>query len=124
MASSWCWPTRPSRCGAEEEKEGTDGCPRDVDPAAAVACCPLQSPASSRSSCCRTASLPPRACLGVQVLLALKRSNLIKKIKEENVHVNMADAGALQAVQAVQTVSLLLPPFLACCILLHAVEPG
>ncbi|KAL4428322.1 hypothetical protein ABPG75_002411 [Micractinium tetrahymenae] len=27
-----------------------------------------------------------------QVLLALKRSNLVKKIKEDNVHVNMADA--------------------------------
>ena len=38
----------------------------------------------------------------MQVLLALKRSNLIKKIKEENVHVNMADAGACGAVQTVR----------------------
>jgi hypothetical protein len=60
----------------------------------------------------------------VQVLLALKRSNLIKKIKEENVHVNMADAGAVQAVHAAQAVPLLLPLFpvpsmFTCIWLLH-----
>lgn len=106
-ASSWCWPTRRSRwgwptaCCCRCFWLRAAACRLPPAPHCKLRVLPAAVPLLYRPACSGTvpeptqtlSARPPSSASAAQVLLALKRSDLIKKIREENVHVNMQDAG-------------------------------